>query len=226
MYTLYGGKFTRALMTEMVFAELGVPYELVPVDTMKAEHRSEAFLKINPAGWVPALRISECTVLHETPAINLYLAERHGLGKLVPGLGEPDRGPFLSSLFYLTDELEPALKRYFFPHRYGVSDKDEADIRQLSLTSVCVCLDVINGRLEELGPYHLGQRFSLADLTLSFWIRCILDKRVVSQFGAIADCVDRVRDRPALRQLFEDHDESMKVYAQLDACGQRPGGSY
>ncbi|MEP1209144.1 MAG: glutathione S-transferase family protein [Rhizobiaceae bacterium] len=224
MYTLYGGKFTRALMTEMVFAELGVPYELIAVDTMNAEHRSEAFLKINPAGWVPALKTPEGAVLYETPAINLYLAERHGLGELVPALDDPRRGLFLSSLFYLTDELEPALKRYFFPHRYGVRDTDEGEIRQLSLKAVCACLEVIDGRLKESGPYHLGDQFSLADLTLSFWIRCLLDKGAVSEFRAVLECVDLVRNRPLLRRLFANHDESMKAYAELDADGQRPGG--
>ena len=38
MYVLYGGKFTRALMTEMVLLEGDIPYELRTVDTIKHEH--------------------------------------------------------------------------------------------------------------------------------------------------------------------------------------------
>ena len=63
MYILYGGGFTRAHMTEMVFAELGVPFKIEVVDTFKRENRSAEFLKINPAGFVPALATPEGIIL-------------------------------------------------------------------------------------------------------------------------------------------------------------------
>ena len=133
MYTLYGGGYTRAHMTEMVFAEVQVPFELKLVDTLKGENRTPKFLEINPTGFVPALRTPDGKVLFETAAINLYLAELHGAALLAPSIDEPDRGLFLSSLFYITDELEPTLKRYFYPNRYGVRESDELKIREKSL---------------------------------------------------------------------------------------------
>ena len=50
MYVLYGGSFTRAIIVEMVMAEGDIAYELRNVDTTRGEHRSAAFLAINPAG--------------------------------------------------------------------------------------------------------------------------------------------------------------------------------
>ena len=73
MYILYGGRFTRALMVEMVMAEGGIPYELRNVDIVAHEHRRPEYLAVNPAGWVPALLTPEGETLYETPAINLYL---------------------------------------------------------------------------------------------------------------------------------------------------------
>ena len=126
MYTLYGGKFTRAIINEMVMAEGDIEFEVITVDTGAKEQVSPEFLKLNPAGWVPVLVTPEGDNLYETPAISLYLAERHGLTHLVPTIEDSDRGLFLSAYFYITDELEPALKRYFFPHRYA-----DGEIRRL-----------------------------------------------------------------------------------------------
>ena len=200
MYTLYGGGYTRAHMTEMVFAEIQVPFEVILVNTFKGENRTPQFLKINPRGFVPALRTPGGTVLFETAAINLYLAELHGAGLLAPSTDDPDRGLFLSSLFYITDELEPALKRYFYPNRYGVRESDELKIREKSLDTICHILGIINKQLSNVGPFHLGDRYSLVDLVLSFWMNSIMDKNKVLHFHAINRCVNRVEVRPLLQK--------------------------
>src|SRR5689334_12872618 len=52
---LYCPRLGSALRTHWVAAELGISYDSVPVDFSKAEHKSDAFLAINPMGQVPAL---------------------------------------------------------------------------------------------------------------------------------------------------------------------------
>ena len=221
MYTLYGGGYTRAHMTEMVFAEIQVPFEVKLVNTLKGENRTPQFLEINPRGFVPALRTPGGTVLFETAAINLYLAELHGAGLLAPSTDDPDRGLFLSSLFYITDELEPALKRYFYPNRYGVRESDELKIREKSLDTICHILGVINKQLSNVGPFHLGDRYSLVDLVLSFWMNSIMDKSKVLHFHAINRCVNRVEVRPLLQKLFLDLKERTEAYSDIDRRGER-----
>ena len=49
MYILYGGPYTRALITQMVMAEGDIAHEIRSVDILNNEHRSPEFLKINPA---------------------------------------------------------------------------------------------------------------------------------------------------------------------------------
>ena len=39
MYILYGGKFTRAQMVQMVLAEGGIEYELREIDILSHEER-------------------------------------------------------------------------------------------------------------------------------------------------------------------------------------------
>jgi glutathione S-transferase len=54
----------------------GIKYEPVVVDLMKGEHKSPAFLKLNPNGLVPVLEDGDF-VLSESSAILKYLADKH-----------------------------------------------------------------------------------------------------------------------------------------------------
>ena len=62
--------------------EMGLPYELVPVDTRKGEQHTPAFLAINPNAKVPVIVDDDATVF-DSNAILLYLAEK--TGKFLPG---------------------------------------------------------------------------------------------------------------------------------------------
>lgn len=54
-------------------AEKGVEYELIQVDMTKREHKSPAFLKMNPSGKVPVLELDDGRYLSESIAICRYL---------------------------------------------------------------------------------------------------------------------------------------------------------
>ena len=220
MYILYGGRFTRTLIVEMVMAEGDIAYELREVDIFKQQHRSPEFLAINPAGWVPAMITPEGETLHETPAINLYLADHHGLIHLASRVDELERGVFLSGLFYLTDELEPVMKRYFYPHRYALRAEDTPAMKQQSLNIALDRLSVIDERLRDGGPYHLGERFSLVDLTMTYWAAFIASADVREPYPAVRQCMKLVMDRPKLRARFDELKLWKYEYAQMQARGE------
>jgi len=220
VYILYGGRFTRSIMVEMVMAEGDIEYERREVDIIKQEHRSPEFLAISPTGFVPVMITSSGETLYETPAINLYLAEQHGLTHLAPRSDEPERGRFLSGIFNLTDELEPAMKRYFYPHRYVLRSEDVTVMKQRSLDLVLDELSVIDRRLRADGPYFLGQRFSLVDLIISYWCSYIETVGGLAPYPALRRCTQLVADRPKLRAKFDEMAEMRKDYAQLQARGE------
>ena len=220
MYTLFGSPFTRALIVQMVMAEGDIPYELRQIDIVQLEHRSPEFLAINPAGFVPALITPEGDTLYETPAINLYLADRHGLTHLAPRLDEPERGVFLSGLFYLAGDLEPVLKRYFYPHRYGLRAEDAPAIKEKSFETALERLGVIDRRLRDRGPYHLGERFSLVDLTMTYWATCIETGGALEPYPAVKQCMKLVTDRPKVCAWFVEVKTTIEEYTRLQACGK------
>ena len=62
---------------------LGVPYEKVYVDWPSREHKSPAFLKLNPRGQVPVMEI-EGKVLWDSTAHLVYLARKFGGEQWLP----------------------------------------------------------------------------------------------------------------------------------------------
>lgn len=62
---------------------LGLDFELVEVDLLKAEQKSAAFLQLNPFGQVPVLDDAG-TVIADSNAILVYLAARYGDARWLP----------------------------------------------------------------------------------------------------------------------------------------------
>jgi len=209
MYILHGGGFSRSLAVQMVLEEAGLDYELHSVDMDSGEHRGEAFLKLNPAGYTPALITPEGHTLHEAAGIMLYLADHHRLEDLAPLPGDPLRGIFLSRFFYFTNDVQPCFKRLGYPHRYSLSDGDTARVRQHARASLIERLGVLEIWLAEHGPWHLGERFSLADLHLALWAAYGIEttSTIVDIFPAIgrvrAGVLERPKSGPMLQRLID-----------------------
>lgn len=70
----------------MVLHEKNVPYELIPIDFSTGQHKSDAFLKMQPFGKVPVLE-DDGVFVYESRAMAKYVARKYeGQGtKLMPG---------------------------------------------------------------------------------------------------------------------------------------------
>ena len=220
MYTLYGGKFTRAQIVQMLMAEAGIEYDLVEIDIIKQQHRSPEYLAINPAGYVPALRLDNGEVLHETHAINLYLIDQHRLEHLGPLPGYPQRGAFLSGLFFMADDLEPVLKCLFYPQRYVLDEADSAAMEQKAMQQALARYEVIEARLAQQGPYYLGERFSLIDIICSYWAVTLSIDSDLRDLPTIREHIELIRSRPLIKPLFDEMHRSSSEYLDEHAAGK------
>ncbi|KAI0690020.1 thioredoxin-like protein [Cerioporus squamosus] len=83
--TLHGNPHstcTKRVLT--VLEELSVPFDFVPVDFAKGEHKSPAHLAVQPFGQVPYLD-DDGFKFYESRAIARYIALKYGgVGKLIP----------------------------------------------------------------------------------------------------------------------------------------------
>ncbi len=75
---------TTSVRVRIALAMKGLDYEYKGYALLPNEHKSEAYLKLNPQGLVPALEISGEAVLTQSMAILEYLDEVHPAPALLP----------------------------------------------------------------------------------------------------------------------------------------------
>ncbi len=183
---LYYNDHSRAVIAKWMLDECNANYEIVPIDLQKREHKTPEFLKVNPAGKLPALVDGDARVFEST-AICLYLGDKFPEANLAPEINAPERGRYLSLMVYSTSQLEPALGDAILGaqthHQRGWSDFETAK-------------DVIEGELGD-GPYLFGDWFTAADVMIGamfIWTRMLGNPLERPRLEAY---VDRLLARPA-----------------------------
>jgi glutathione S-transferase len=152
---LYFNPQSRAVIAKWMLDECGADYQLVTIDLTLNEHKRADYLKINPAGKLPALVDGEARVF-ENVAICLYLADRFPEANLAPPIGDPRRGRYLSLTVYSTSQLDGAV----VDDMLGVKTE-----RQRGWTDFATCKTVIERELGA-GPFLLGEQFTAADVMI------------------------------------------------------------
>jgi glutathione S-transferase len=206
MIELHHAPSTAAMAPHILLTEIGVPFELRPVDTAAQAHRTPAFLALNPNGRVPVL-VDGDLVLFESAAICLHLTDCHPQAGLAPLPGSNERAHFYKWLVWLTNTLQATLMVFFYPERW-LTDGNHAGAAELKTCAegrTGALLDLLEAELQRHGgPWLLGARYSAVDpyaLMLCRWTRHFAHPaRARAALGAY---LQRVLDRPAVRQVFE-----------------------
>ena len=161
---------TCALSVHIVLEWIGVPFDVAVMN--RGDNRLPAYLAINPAGQVPALRLDDGTVLTEAAAILPFLAERYpeaGLGSDDSALGRYRLAQLLS---FLTGEVHVAFKPFFMPQRFLADETQFTALKATAFVTLAPLLAMLEARL---GPntYILEDRRSVADAYLYILLRWV-----------------------------------------------------
>lgn len=111
---LYYFPGNASMAPHILLEELGVPYALSLVDRDHGEHKSPAYLKLNPNGLIPVL-VDGDLVLYESAAICLHLCDTHPEAGLAPAPGSAERAHFYKWLVWMTNTMQATLLAYFYP---------------------------------------------------------------------------------------------------------------
>lgn len=167
-YRLHYAPDNASLIVRLVLETLQQPYETVLVDRRVQGHKSAEYLRINPNGLIPALETPDGPIF-ETGAILLWLADRHGA--LAPGIGSPERAPFLKWLFFTSNTLHVAMRMLFYPAQYiGEDPAQQADLRAHMQGEAARHLTALD-QVAASGPAWLGGE---APSVLDFYLACLL----------------------------------------------------
>ena len=114
-FVLYWRPGTASMAPHAALAEIGVDYRLVEIGREEAQEDAE-YRALNPLGVVPTLVDSEQgLVLTESAAILLYLGDRFPESQLAPA----ERADYYRWLVFMTNTVQTAMLRFFYPERYG-----------------------------------------------------------------------------------------------------------
>jgi glutathione S-transferase len=122
----------------------GDPYRLCRVE--KDVRRTTPYLRINPRGQVPALRV-DGKPLVETDAILAHIADRKPAAQLLPANGTFDRDVANQWLAYLGSGFHPPFWPYFTPQRYAKDESHHAAIRDAAIDSIREQLAFVDAHL-------------------------------------------------------------------------------
>jgi GST-like protein len=194
--TLNGHKVTMAL------EEMGLAYEIVPVNILQGEQTAERFLTINPNGRIPALTDGEVTVF-ESGAILQYLGRKTGL--LYPA-EEPTRAQVDSWLFWQMAGLGPMSSQVnWFARAAAKEGRDPAETG-LALHRFRKETARLFGVLERGLARHdyLCGDYSIADICCWTWIDKYPENGGgLAAFPNLAAWHERIAERPAVRRALQ-----------------------
>ncbi|RAK55577.1 glutathione S-transferase family protein [Phenylobacterium soli] len=168
MITVWGGQTSRSLRAVWVLEEMGLPYRLRPVDMLAAE-RDPAWLAVNPGDFLPAIQDGDVTMV-ESVAIMEYLMGRYGPTPLQPAPDDPAFGAYqqflhLGEAGLATLMMVPLVSGFLAP---------EAERDNWSARWARDCVErrrLLVQRQLQGAPYMAGDRFTAADISVSYALR-------------------------------------------------------
>ena len=164
MITVFGEG--RGFRVVWLLEEMGLAYRLRPVDLKAGVENDAEFLAVNPAGFIPAIRDGDVTMV-ESIAIMEYLMARHGPTPLAPDPHDP-AFPAYQQFLHL-GEAGLAASIYFV-----VVSRNLAPEAERLNWGARKALEVFESRLGLVtrqlarSPFLAGATFTAADISVTY----------------------------------------------------------
>jgi len=170
MYTLFARPGWGSAIVELQLAWYGLPYEVEDVDDPFTSEAARARLApMNALTQLPTLVLPDGTVMTESAAITLHLADL-GVGRsLVPPVGDAARPGFLRWLVFVVANVYPTFTYADDPARFV----DDAVARAGFRAKVDAYAERLWGTVEDAAgaPWFVGERFTALDLYVGVMTR-------------------------------------------------------
>jgi GST-like protein len=172
---LYGEPGWGSTIVEAQLAWYGIEYEFEQVgDLFKSADAPSADARrrlesANPLAQVPTLVLADGTIMTESAAITLLLAEIADDDALVPRAADPLRAPFLRWLVYLVANVYPTYTYADDPSRFVESKDAQQSFKDAVSRYACKLYSLLEREADQ--PWFLGSRFSALDIYLTVMTR-------------------------------------------------------
>lgn len=206
MYKLYWAPDTGAMAPQIILEEAAADYELVVLDYDAHEETHPDYLALNPRGQIPALILPDGTVLSESAAMVLHIADAHPEANLLPPPGSVDRARVYRWLFYAVANLYESSLRFYYSDRFAADATAAELIKQtarLDIDKYWALLEKDMQENESNGPYLLGAQYSVIDPYLLMLIGWHEHPEILlERCPKLAGLFNAVRQRPAVNDIW------------------------
>ena len=156
----------RGFRVAWLLEEMGIPYRLRRVDLLAGVEKDPEFLAINPAGFIPALRDGDVTMV-ESIAIMEYLMSRYGPTPLAPDARNPAFPAYLQFLHLGEAGLAASIYFVVGARNFGPEDQRDNWSAGQALYVFQSRLGLVTRQLAR-SPYLAGDTFTAADISVTY----------------------------------------------------------
>jgi len=208
MLTLYFSPGASSVIPHITLEEIGVPYERKLINLAAGEHKSDAYLKINPRGKVPALSV-DGNVLTENVAILTYLAKQFSDARLLPqDLSE--EAQCISTMAWFASGVHPTFAHIIRPERFASDMVAQLNVKETARKTFWGHCEEINGLLTGK-EWIMGAQYTVADPYAFFFYdlgsRIKLPMRELATYTAFSE---RMLQRSAVRRVRALEEDSLR----------------
>lgn len=199
MLGLYYGPGACSMASHIVLEESGEKYEPLRMDLSKGEQRSAEYLKKNPLGRVPLLRLDSGEHLAENTAILPFLGKRFKTWPSDPVA----EAKALSLIGFFATSVHPAHAHVGRPERYTADQSALPGIKDMGLKTFHGYLKQIDGMLA--GREWFGDSYSVLDpYGFVFYVWGVRRELPMADLKNYTAFKDRMLKRPATQRVVED----------------------
>jgi glutathione S-transferase len=201
--TLYGLKESTCTQRILILlTELGLNYNFENVDLFAGEHKTEDYMKIQPFGKIPALKVNK-KIIFESRAILKYIAKQNrGKGDFIINFNS-DMWLEVESQNY-SPCLEKIVFEKLFKQMLNLGEPNE-EVVQESLDKLHLCLDVFNNHLENQ-DYLAGNEFTIADISCIPYTYKMLElgyKDMYKKYPNVYKWIKRIIHRESVKKVLD-----------------------
>ena len=198
-YTLYSNTGSGGFAVEAALTKAGASFKLIIIDYDNNEQQSAAYAKINPMRQVPAMTLPDGTLMTESAAMVIHLANAFPGAGLAPALGTSGQAKFLRWMLFMAVNLYEADLRYFYPERYTTDAAGAGAVKASGAAHMAKSFSVIE---PELNPFLLGKDLTIADVYLAMMAKWSPEPLNQPKFVALRQAV--VSD-PVYGPIYRKH---------------------
>lgn len=201
MLTLYFSPGACSMASHIGLEETGAAYEEKPTLLAKGEQKTEAYLKINPRGKVPALSV-DGRIITENTAILTYLARRFPDKNLLP-VDPVSEAHCIGAMAWFSNTVHPSYQRYMRPERFAEGEAAQSSVKAMGQKSFLDNCREIDSLLQGK-DWMMGRHYTVADpYGLVFYGWGVRSGFPMAELKNYTAWKNRMLERPAVRKILE-----------------------